>query len=125
PMQKWRLALLLLAVGLIVVVPAVLLRMASLESIAAAEQVNHSQQVEAQSYELTYDLRNVETVALAVAADVRAPDLRQRIAESRERIDPALDTLQALTSDNPAQQVRIGQLRTNVALRTQEVDRIL
>ncbi|GAA3924648.1 CHASE3 domain-containing protein [Luteimonas lutimaris] len=124
-MQKWRLALLLLAVGLIVVVPAVLLRMASLESIAAAEQVNHSQQVEAQSYELTYDLRNVETVALAVAADVRAPDLRQRIAESRERIDPALDTLQALTSDNPAQQVRIGQLRTNVALRTQEVDRIL
>jgi len=125
PMLKWRLALLLLAVVLIVVVPAVLLRMASIESIAALEQVNHSQQIEAQSYALTYDLRNVEAAALAMAAGVDADDLRGRIAESRKRIAPALDTLQALTRDNPAQQVRIGQLRTNITLRMQEVDRIL
>src|SRR5690606_3335558 len=125
PTSKWRLALLLVAVALIVVVPAVLLRLASADNAAAAAQVNHSQQVEALTYALAYDLRNVEAGALAMAAGVEAPDLRGRITESRGRIDPALDTLQALTSDNPAQQVRIGQLRANVAQRMEEVDGIL
>jgi PAS domain S-box-containing protein len=125
PIQTWRLWLLLLAVALIVVVPSVLLRTASVDSIAAVEQVNHSQQVEAQTYALTYDLRNVEAAALAIAAGVDAAELPRRIADSRARIEPALDTLQALTRDNPSQQVRIGQLRTNVALRMEEVDRIL
>src|SRR3546814_12072564 len=35
------------------------------------------------------------------------------------------DTLQALTRDNPDQQVRIGVLRTNVELRMDEVDRMI
>src|SRR3546814_3152587 len=91
----------------------------------AMEQVNHSQQVEAQSYALTYDLRNVEAAALAIAAGVDARELPGRIEQSRERIAPALDTLQALTRDNPDQQVRIGVLRTNIALRMEEVDRIM
>src|SRR3546814_1914226 len=70
PNQKWRLALLLVAVALTVVVPAILLRTAAIDSMRAMEQVNHSQQVEAQSYALTYDLRNVEAAALAIAAGV-------------------------------------------------------
>src|SRR5690606_31423514 len=123
--QKRRLALLLLAVVLILVVPAALLRKASIDSVQAMDQVNHSQQVEAQSYALTYDLRNVEAAALAIAAGVDAPGLPERIEESRVRIDPAPDTLQALTRDHPEQQVRIGVLRANVELRMQEVDRIL
>lgn len=125
PTQKWRFALLLLAVVLIVVVPAALLRNASIDSVQAMEQVNHSQQVEAQSYALTYDLRNIEAAALAISAGVDAPGLRGRIEESHARIRPALDTLQALTRDNPQQQVRIGILRANVELRMDEVDRIL
>ena len=125
PNQKWRLALLLLAVALIVVVPAALLRGAATDSVAAMGQVNHSQQVAAQSYELAYDVRNVEAAALAFAAGVDAPELPGRIAESRARIATVLDTLQALTRDNPAQQVRIGVLRANIALRLEEVDRIL
>src|SRR3546814_16717979 len=104
PNQKWRLALLLVAVALTVVVPAALLRTASVDSVRAMEQVNHSQQVEAQSYALTYDLRNVEAAALAIAAGVDAPGLPGRIEERRARIAPALDTLQALTRDHPAQQ---------------------
>src|SRR3546814_975978 len=123
PTRKWRLALLLLAVALIVVVPSILLWTASMDSMRAMEQVNHSQQVEAQSYALTYDLRNVEAAALAIAAGVDARELPGRIEQSRERIAPALDTLQALTRDNPDQQVRIGVLRTNIALRMEEVDR--
>src|SRR3546814_8540857 len=103
PNQKWRLALLLVAVALTVVVPVILLRTASIDSMQAMEQVNHSQQVEAQSYALIYDLRNVEAAALAIAAGVDARELPDRIEQSRERIAPALDTLQALTRDNPHQ----------------------
>src|SRR3546814_9154034 len=120
PNQKWRLALLLVAVALTVVVPAILLRTAAIDSMRAMEQVNHSQQVEAQSYALTYDLRNVEAAALAIAAGVDARELPGRIEQSRERTAPAQDTLQALTRDNPDQQVRIGVLRTNIALRSEE-----
>src|SRR3546814_3945331 len=79
----------------------ILLRTASIDSMQAMEQVNHSQQVEAQSYALIYDLRNVEAAALAIAAGVDARELPDRIEQSRERIAPALDTLQALTRDNP------------------------
>src|SRR5690606_6624288 len=53
PSRRLRLALLLVAVALIVVVPASLLRTAAIDSMQAMEQVNHSQQVEAQSYALT------------------------------------------------------------------------
>src|SRR3546814_1957623 len=88
-----------------------------MDSMRAMEQVNHAQQVEAQSYALTYDLRNVEAAALAIAAGVDAHELPDRIEQSRERIAPALDTLQALTRDNPDQQVRNGVVRTNVKLR--------
>src|SRR3546814_8554862 len=63
--------------------------------------------------------------ALAIAAGVDARELPGRIEQSRERIAPALDTLQALTRDNPDQQVRIGVLRTNIALRMEDVDRIM
>ena len=66
---------------LIVVVPAALLRGASIDSMQAMEQVNHSQQVEAQSYALTYDLRNIEAAALAISAGVDAPGLRGRIED--------------------------------------------
>src|SRR3546814_10927679 len=108
PTLKWRLALLLLAVALIVVVPAILLWTASMDSMRAMEQVNHSQQVEAQSYALTYDLRNVEAAALAIAAGVDAHELPDRIQQSRQRTPQALDTQKALTRQTPAQPERIG-----------------
>jgi PAS domain S-box-containing protein len=123
--SPWRLVLLALAVALIVVVPVLLLREASNDSVAAVQLVNHTQQVEAQTYALSYDVRNIEAGALALAAKVDAPELAGRIAESRVRIAPALDRLQALTADNPSQQVRIGTLRANIEQRLREVDRIL
>lgn len=123
--SRWRLVLLALAVALIVVVPVLLLRDASNDAVKAVELVNHTQQVEAQTYALSYDVRNVEAAALAMAAGVDAAELPGRIADSRVRIEPALDKLQALTRDNPTQQVRIGILRANIEQRLREVDRIL
>jgi PAS domain S-box-containing protein len=121
----WRLALLSLAVALIVVVPALLLRDASMDSVEAMEAVTHSREVEAQAYALAYDVRNLESGVLALAAGVNAPGVRQRIDESRERIGPALDELQSLTRDNASQQVRVGTLRANIDQRLREADRIL
>src|SRR3546814_15516592 len=72
-----------------------------------------------------HGLRKVEAGALAIAAGVDAREPPDRIEQSRERIAPALDTLQALTRDNPDQQVRIGVLRPNVELRMDEVDRMI
>src|SRR3546814_8700811 len=95
PTRKWRLALLLLAVALIVVVPAILLWTASMDSMRAMEQVNHSQQVEAQSYALPYDLRNVEAAALAIAAGVAAHELPERPEQIPEHIAQALEPLTA------------------------------
>src|SRR3546814_20327227 len=88
PNQKWRLALLLVAVALTVVVPAILLRTAAIDRMRAMEQVNHSQQVEAQTYALTYDLRQVEAAELAIAAGVDPRELTSRIAQSTTHITP-------------------------------------
>src|SRR3546814_3778116 len=92
PNQKWRLALLLVAVALTVVVPVILLRTASIDSMQAMEQVNHSQQVEAQSYALIYDLRNVEEAAMASAVGVDTRALPEPTEQRHERTPPALDT---------------------------------
>src|SRR3546814_9863006 len=113
PIQKWRLALLLVAVALTVVVPAILLLTAAIDSMRAMEQVNHSQQVEAQSYAMTYDLRNVEAAALPIAAGLDARELTGSLQQSRERIAPALDPLPALHPDKPDQTIRNGTLRPN------------
>ncbi len=123
--SRWRLALLALAVALIVVVPGLLLRDASNKSVDAVRRVGHSQQVEAQTFALVYDVRNVEAAALAISVGVDAPELADRIKESRARIPPALDRLQAMTRDNPTQQMRIGILRAHIGQRLEEVDRIL
>src|SRR3546814_13094683 len=95
------------------------------DSLVPYTTLCRSQQVEAQSYALIYDLRNVEAAALAIAAGVDARALPDRIEQSRARIAPALDTLQALTRDNPDQQVRLGVLCPNVELRMAEVDRMI
>lgn len=123
--SQWRLALLMLAVALIVVLPALLLRQASHDSIDAERRVGHSQKVEAQTYALVYDVRDIEAAALATSAGLAAPELTERINASRTRIAPALDTLQAMTRDNATQQVRIGILRAHIGQRLEEVDRIV
>src|SRR3546814_8576815 len=58
------------------------------------------------------------------AYEMRISDWSSDVCSS-DLIAPALDTLQALTRDNPDQQVRIGVVRTNVKLRMDEVDRIM
>src|SRR5690606_32691904 len=66
-----------------------------------------------------------EAGALSLRAGGDNALLRARVDMSRERLIPTLEALQELTRDNPAQQVRIGALQTNILLRKAHADRII
>jgi PAS domain S-box-containing protein len=125
PLSRLRAPLLVLAIVLIVVGPFLLLRQAAIDSEAAADALLHSREVEAQVHAVASDIRNVESGALSLSAGVDNPQLRARIADARPRIMPGLQALQRLTRDNPDQQVRIGALQSNIALRLAQADRII
>lgn len=70
-------------------------------------------------------MRNLEAGAASLAAGVDNVLLRERIDLSRVRILPTLQELQHLTRDQPDQQLRIGALQANVALRKAQADAII
>ena len=125
PLSNWRLPALGLAVVLIVVTPFLLLRQAAHDTNAAWAMVAHTHETAATVHSLAGDMRNMESGALSLAAGVDNALLRSRVGESRERLIPTLEALQALTRDNPGQQVRIGSLQTNILLRKAHADRII
>ncbi|TDK21102.1 PAS domain-containing protein [Luteimonas aestuarii] len=110
---------------LIVVVPFLLLRQATDSSEAAWRSVIHTTQVESTVFELAGSVRSLESAALSLAAGVDNDALRERIDVSRERIMPALARLQALTRDNPEQQVRIGTLQASVVRRMEYAESVI
>ncbi len=121
----WRLPLLGVVIALIVITPFLMLRAASEASLRATRLIAHTQEVEAHTYAVAYDVRDLEAAALALAAGVDTPMLRERIEQSRQQLAPNLAALERITRDNPAQQVRMGELRANVGLRVAEADRII
>lgn len=122
---RWRLPLLIGAIVLIVVGPFMLQRVAQKSSADAWESVIHSASVEARTHELAFMLRSVESGALTRAAGTDGPGLAERINGARTSIDDMMDQLQEMTRDNPDLQVRIGELRTVMGLRLQQIDKIL
>ncbi|MCR6664305.1 MAG: ATP-binding protein [Luteimonas sp.] len=123
--SQWRLPALGLVVVLIVVLPFLLLRQSSQSSEDAWKDVVHTKDVESSVYELAASIRSLEGAALSIAAGVDNPSLRERIELSRQRIMPALSRVQALTQDNPEQQVRIGMLQASVVRRMDYSDSII
>ena len=119
------LVLILGLVGLIVVGPFWVVRDANRKSVAAAEIVNHTHEIEATVQGLMYDLRNRESATVAYAYGHDSPAIRERLAESRREIPRNLVRLTELTRDNPEQQVRIGKLGSIIEQRGQLSDTIL
>ena len=64
--ERWRLPVLAAAVLLIVLVPFLILQELSRDSLAAAEAVSHTHQVEAAVNALTVELRETEESAMAM-----------------------------------------------------------
>jgi PAS domain S-box-containing protein len=125
PLSNWRLPALGLAVVLIVVTPFLLLRQAAHNTNAAWSMVAHTHETASTVHSIAADMRNMESGALSIASGVDNQLLRERVSESRARLIPSLERLQELTRDNPAQQVRIGSLQTNILLRKAHADRIV
>ena len=101
----------------IVIVPYFMLERFNKEIQEADQWVAHSAQVEATTSQLLYETRDLEAAAATLSADVDAPAVRRRIAESEMRIPKLIGQLIALTTDNPEQQVRVGELKSRVEQR--------
>ena len=112
--DRWRLALLALAVFLIVVVPALLLLRMAHNADAAANRSLHSLEVREQAQGLMAALRDIESAALMRSHGQDTPILRARMIEGREAAEQAIAQLAQLTRDNPDQQLRIGQVQSTV-----------
>ena len=109
--ERWRLPVLAAAVLLIVLVPFLILQELSRDSLAAAETVSHTHQVEAAVNALTVELRETEESAMAIALGSDTPATRKRVEDGATALQPLLQRLILLTEDNTLQQVRIGQLK--------------
>lgn len=115
--SRWRLPVLGLAIALIVVLPFLFLRAIMQSNVDATQMINHTRQVESTVHGLVSDIRNTEASALALAAGIDTPAIRERLASSAAQIPQQFDALAALTVDNPAQQRRIGELKATLEQR--------
>ena len=122
--SKLQLPGLVLAIAAIVIAPFLLTQTAAVSSRDAQRLVAHSLQVEARLSSLVADVRNLESSALGAAFGVEAELLNERMDLSRPRIGPQLDELDELTRDNPVQQRLLGQFRSMLDLRMDEVARM-
>ena len=120
-----RLLVLMLAIVVIVVAPFMVLRVATERSLAAAYLVSQALAVEKSVHALSYEVRNVEAAALALAAGIDTAQVRARVAESSANLGPALDELAGLTRDNPEQLVRVGALQARLERRRELSDQII
>ena len=123
--SKLQLPGLVLGIAAIVIAPFLLTQTASQTSRDAQRLVAHSLQVEARLSSLAADVRNLESSALGVAFGVEADLLSERMDLSRPRIEPQLDELDELTRDNPVQQRMLGQFRSMLDLRLDEMERMV
>ncbi|WP_133500772.1 sensor histidine kinase [Cognatilysobacter terrigena] len=109
--------LVLAGIAAIVLAPFLVQRAMNRTTYDAARWLAHSYQVEASARGVVSDARDAESAALSLVLGVDTPLVRQRLREAAARVPHDLDRLQALTHDNPAQLVRIGQLRDRIEQR--------
>ncbi|RPD83910.1 ATP-binding protein [Luteimonas sp. 100069] len=125
PFSRWRMPVLGLLVALIVIGPFLIIRAATLEAEEATADVVHTREVETLIHWVAADARSLEGAAVARSRGIDTPILTRRIEESRDRVMPNLDLVVELTRDNPAQQVRLGALRSALEQRLERIDAVL
>ncbi|MGY0503953.1 ATP-binding protein [Luteimonas sp. e5] len=125
-MSVWRSQwLLYLVVALIVAGPHLALHLANSRIHDADQRVAHTSQVESTASRLIYEVRDLESAAASMTAGVDVPNARRRVAESMGAIPDLLNRLIELTSDNPRQQLRVGELKNRIEQRMEMSQRII
>ncbi len=109
---------------LIVVVPSLLLQQMARNANQAAVWVLHSQEVQETAQRLEAAMRDTESAALMRSHGVEREALRERMRRGRRESLAAVQRLIELTSDNPAQLVRIGRIQSTIERRLLLADRI-
>ncbi|MCC4600824.1 sensor histidine kinase [Xanthomonas melonis] len=122
--DRWRLPSLAAAVFLIVVVPALLLQQMARNANQAAVRVTHSHEVQETAQRLEAAMRDTESAALMRSHGMHHPALDERMRRGRREALAAVRQLIELTSDNPAQQVRMGRIQSTIERRLLLAERI-
>ena len=91
----------------------------------ADAMVAHSAQVESVTSKLLYETRDLEAAAALITGGLDAPSVRRRVAESQNDIPALMARLIDLTTDNPRQQVRVGELKAKIEQRREYSLRII
>ncbi|RMH90796.1 histidine kinase [Lysobacter pythonis] len=125
-MNFWRYQwLLFVAVLVILVAPYLLMRGVNARIHHADQMVAHTSQVDSTLSQLLHEVRDLESAASTLTANVDVPNVRRRIAESSAGVPVLLEELIRLTSDNPRQQLRVGALKARIEQRVQLSLRII
>lgn len=115
--DRWRLPLLVTVVVLTLLVPFLLVRQWTANSVEADRWLRHTHEVEASAHALEASIRETDSLGLALSGTTPDPALRRRLENAVAKIDPQLQRLTELSRDNPAQQVLIGRLQSLVQRR--------
>ncbi|AXK73465.1 PAS domain S-box protein [Lysobacter sp. TY2-98] len=112
-----RVWLVIAGIAAIVLAPFLVQRAMNRTTYDAARWLAHSYQVESIARAVVSEMRDAESASLALVVGVDTPLVRQRLTQAVHDMPRDLDRLQAITRDNPEQQVRVGQLRDRVEQR--------
>ena len=119
-MNLWRYQWLLYGVvACIVIVPYFMLERVNRVIHQADQMVAHTAQVESVTSKLLYEVRDLEAAAATITEGIDVPNVRRRVAETSGAIPELMSQLIELTSDNPQQQVRVGELKAKIDLKVQ------
>src|SRR5690348_8825591 len=109
---RWRVAGLLLAMVVIVVLPYLATRVMADETQQANLWLNHASTVKALTYRIAYLIRDSEAASYRILAGDGDPSTEQRAGGAKSQVPALLAQLRGLTRDNPDQQARIGALES-------------
>ncbi|UGB37503.1 ATP-binding protein [Frateuria soli] len=107
---RWRMAGLLSAVLVIVLLPYLATRTSHEDAMEAGHLVTHSSEVKSLTYRIAYVTRSSEAAIFRLLEGGKEPKLLDKARQAGNDVPALLGQLSDMTRDNPAQQAAIGSL---------------
>ena len=107
---RWRMAGLLCAVLVIVLLPYLATRTSHDDAMEANQLVTHSSEVKSLTYRIAYVTRSSEAAVFRLLEGGREPKLLDKAHRAGNEVPALLGQLSDMTRDNPTQQAAIGAL---------------
>ena len=107
---RWRMAGLLCAVLVIVLLPYLATRTSHTDAMEAGDLVTHSSEVKSLTYRIAYVTRSSEAAAYRLLEGDKEPSLADSARQAGNDVPALLGQLSEMTRDNATQQAAIGAL---------------